>query len=406
MRISSYVKEFFKMYKLEIILYILFLVSILLLFYKFKYDKESISYYYNIIENQEKIKDGIEITKDERKALLACKNELCYRDFYKDYTLKNGVENAFIHLALVQKELPEFLPGCHYISHGIGHAALILRKNDVSDSFAIMQTSGYFKNIATCGNGYFHGVIEEYAKNAKTQEDMISLLKPVCNNPKTYSNCYHGVGHSAVIQLDFDLKKSLEVCDGLTDVPKDRFGCYTGVFMEIISTVPVSVVNGKMVFDMCDSLGRPYREACYLEQSSLFEWYTKDPFNYSQNTEYCKQIDEDLDRMSCVKLFAIRGVRISHYKDISDACDRTSTDPEKYICSAIYASRIAGSMSLKRSDPMYKTTIQNICSGAGIFGRIYCYKYATKLQDQLFYVSENDLTLPTITWSDIFESYF
>jgi hypothetical protein len=28
-----------------------------------------------------------------------------------------------------------------------------------------MQNNTFFKNVATCGNGYYHGVIEEYAKD-------------------------------------------------------------------------------------------------------------------------------------------------------------------------------------------------------------------------------------------------
>jgi hypothetical protein len=246
--------------------------------------KKDISYYYDIIKTQERVEDSFVITEEEKAAVLACtkkqksrdgiSSEDCLRDYYTQYTVKYGPEQGFEHLAAVQKEFPKLLPGCHYISHGMGHGTVRREGGDVYKAFDIMLSSNYFKNIATCGNGYFHGVVEEYAKDVHTKESFITKLKPVCEARKT--NCHHGVGHALVSQFGFDRKAiddALFVCDAITDKPQERFGCYTGVFMEVNQQDDsvATVVNGKLVFHLCDSYDRPYKTACYLEESSMFE---------------------------------------------------------------------------------------------------------------------------------------
>jgi hypothetical protein len=380
--------------------------------------KKPSSYYYNIIKTQENIDSDFTLKDDEMKEIFACKElknkntksqyEDCLRAFYTEYTVANGPERAFMHLAKVEKEYPDLLPGCHYISHGIGHGTLRLNKNDVAKAYEILNTKDYFKNVATCGNGYFHGVIEEYAKNTKDKDELIKLLKPICANPKTKNNCYHGVGHAAVVQLDYEIKDALYVCDGLTDDPINLFGCHTGAFMEIgqygIDEL-FKVENGKTKFVMCDSMDVKYRTACYMEQSSYSEWFTKEPRNYTRNIGFCKQIENNLYRMSCIKLNAIRAIRISRYEKIAEMCANTSSNAERVMCTAIIADRMGGSIDKSKKKSVYSQGVKDTCATLPFYLQLQCQELVFDASDRLFYTSPRDLSMPEVSMKR-FENFF
>jgi hypothetical protein len=364
------------------------------------------SFYYKIIRSQEDPKDIFIIPESEKEEIFNCKssktmsNDDCLRAFYFNYTIKNGPEKAFAHLARLQLDFPEMLPGCHYISHGIGHANLQVYKGNPEKAFEVMQKSGYFKNIATCGNGYYHGVIEEFSKGVKSVDEMIVRLKSVCGNAtiKKTGNCFHGVGHAAVVEL-LNLKEALWVCDGLTEDKVDLFSCHTGVFMEAAGTIEpdyVSVKNGVMIYNLCDSVDKKYRPACYMEQSSG-EAYSNNRDNYTRNIGFCKHIKDDLNRMSCIKLNAIRSVRISRYDKIYEMCANTTTKYEQVMCTAVVAQRIGGSIDVTMKNPLAIKAAKDICRTLDIYGQIQCMNIGFAERKRLFYVSEDDLKFKPLT---------
>lgn len=365
--------------------------------------KHNIPYYYSSIRNQEKINSNTVLDEKTKKVLLLCKKDECFRSFFDDYIMKHGPEEAFSLLALFQKEYPEKGRNCHYISHGIGHGSLRLNANNVSKSFDKMNSSAYFKNVATCGNGYFHGVIEEYAKSARNKDDLIDLLKNICT--KQGGSCYHGVGHAVAIQLDGAINDSLSVCDAITTLPDKRFECYTGIFMEESHGV-VSVENGIMKYNMCDSQSSLPRTACYLEHSSLYERYTKEPDNYIRNIGFCKQISDSVDRMACVKLFAIRSVRIVKFENVHDMCVNTSSLEERVMCTSVVALRIAQSVDSGQLDYNLNQIVWDVCTSlTNPFNQIKCFNLAINNPKQTFYTSEKDLRLPRLSVSSFSNVY-
>jgi hypothetical protein len=349
----------------------------------------------------QKTKD-VEVTEEEKKELEKCffsskKNkDDCVRDYYKKYALKNGVEKTFLHLSKMQTFYKEFLESCHYLSHGIGHASLILNKGDVKKAFSIMST-GVFRNITTCGNGYFHGVIEEYARNVYSKQGLVNKLKNTCEEGSLSErgNCYHGVGHAALIQLDYNIEDSIYVCDGLAKEENYRFSCHTGVYMEYAQGFSdyYKVENGKMTFTLCEKQEKRLQPACYLEQSSAFEIFTKEPRNYTRNIGFCKQISDPVNRLSCIKLFGIRAIRISRYTDILNMCKNTSTDVEKVFCTAVVGSRIAGSTGSNFKSEKYQNIINLLCDTLSKSESIACKKIVYENPKSLFYTFSGDLDI-------------
>jgi len=318
--------------------------------------------------------------------------------------MENGIAQAFSLLALFQKEYPERSRGCHYISHGIGHAALRTHEKNLTNAFAFMKSSLFYKNVSTCGNGYFHGVIEELAKDTRSEVGLIALLKNVCEVEGTF--CFHGIGHALSIQLNDDIDAAVRVCGVISNSNESRFECYTGLFMEQTSIASVNVRDGIMNFSMCnEQVGAP-QVACYLEQSSLYERFTENPENYVRNIGFCRQITDPLNRMGCVKLFAIRSVRIAYFEDVHEMCLNTSSAPERIMCTGVVASKLAKSISSNSNSTDYSRRIWDICGTLlNPLRRLQCFDLVTSRPQQLFYTSIVDLTIAKLS-GEIFSNVY
>lgn len=369
-----------------------------------------ISDFYGAIATQEVVRDDVPLTTEEfahiencQAAVVGSRNlsEECMRQFYDDYTMQHGGEQAFAHLARLQAEHPNLLPSCHYISHGIGHAMLRLSGNNPYNAFSFLEQHEVFKNIVTCGNGYFHGVIEELAKDTTDNDALVSLLRPICASDaiKNRGNCYHGVGHAAMIQTEYSIPHMLYICDRISSRPEDIFGCHTGGFMEHAQAYQDDAIaeNKKMRFVICDAQEPQYQPACYLEHSSHFESFSSDPLNYTRNIGFCKQIESDLNRMACIKLFAIRAVRIARYQDVRDMCLNTSSRYERVMCTAVIADRIAGSADSSRATQTYHETVKRVCATMNPAFAAECAYLVYEGGKRLFYTSDADLQFSTPT---------
>lgn len=386
---------------------ILFLASFFLSDAWIEKNTVRVARHYEVIENQEKIREDVPVTEAELAGIRSCKSdnkseaEVCMRDFYDAYTMKHGPAKAFAHLARLQKEHKELLPGCHYISHGIGHASLRLSGDVPSNAFLIMQTGDFFRNVATCGNGYFHGVIEEAAKDITDNKALAEKLKSICSTAHPGTSCYHGAGHAALIQKEYSIPDMLEVCNMVSDKPDDVFECHTGGYMEYgqIADSIGHVKDGKLKLVFCDAQEKRYQPACYMEQSSIFESYSSEPRNYARNIGFCKQFDDPLNRMACVKLFAIRSVRISHFSDVYRMCNNTTTTQERIICTAVAASKIGQSRDKNRGKE-FRSIARDVCHTMNPLYASYCQHLVFRQPSQLFYTSVRDLSFST--WGDVF----
>jgi hypothetical protein len=184
----------------------------------------------------------------------------------------------------------------------------------------------------------------------------------------------------------------LYICDHISDNERHVFDCLSGGFMEngLPLTETASIQGNTMKLKLCDSLDKRYQTACYLEQSALFELLSDRSRDYTKNIGYCRQVSDPENRMACVKLFAIRAVRIAHYPDIARMCSNTSTTYEQLACTAVVANKIASSLGSDQTKEQYLGVVQTVCSTlTGVMRKECIYRAAYQPLD-LFYVGDRD----------------
>jgi hypothetical protein len=274
-----------------------------------------------------------------------------------------------------------------------------MQKNNPFRAFSLLDGTGLYKNIVTCGNGYFHGVIEEVARDAKTPHQLAKILAPICADGRirTKGNCYHGVGHAAMIQTEYKTSEALSVCEQVASSVRDKFICNAGAFMEYAQLYPVLAMNnGELQFTVCDALPSSYQPACYLEHSAALEKISsKEPFSYLNVIGNCRAIKNPTNRMACIKLFAIRSVRIARTVDIQSMCKNTSTRAEQVMCTAVVADRIGGSLDAARTTIRYRHAVKAVCATVGVLYAPQCEYLVLMRSSKLFYTEDSDTELPS-----------
>ncbi len=166
--------------------------------------------------------------------------DLCVESAYESYARTAGVSAAlsFVHES-IQGDAT-IGGGCHNVMHRIGHVAL-----EEYGSFREAYAHGNYN----CGNGYFHGVVEEAMESggegAFTPERVAHFCDMVASTTvrgKDYAklNCVHGLGHALLYRNEGDLPTTLPECLSLgKDI--ERGECIAGAFMEnMIERLPVS----------------------------------------------------------------------------------------------------------------------------------------------------------------------
>jgi hypothetical protein len=192
----------------------------------------------------------------------------CFSAFYKQLTLKYGVDTAFVDIKTRYTQNSEILSDCHPLMHIIGQAAAIIYP-DISEA--------YEHGDSFCWSGYYHGILEGVALKIGPK-NLPSQMNSICANipgKSTYDfeyyNCLHGLGHGVMELNDDDVPTSLHVCDNLTGIWEEE-SCYSGVFME-------NVIHDSVDHDSkwlkptdllypCDAVDTKYQGECYLGQTS------------------------------------------------------------------------------------------------------------------------------------------
>ncbi len=236
-----------------------------------------------------------------------------FQEFFEKNTLNSGLENSLkLFLKLIKSDR-EFEAQCHYIFHGMGHGNLVVNNNDVALTFLdIRKYSSLVTTIPTCVNGYYHGVLEEYAKDTKDKNILLNKLSDICknidkNDEKDSNDCYHGIGHASYIQLDNDLNKSLFVCNNVSLDEKMKQSCRTGIFMQASKNYdfdPNSKQNKIMSLSFCDTLKDPTYEAeCFNQVSYLVEDLNNHKDEFIKNMMQCRKIPNQEERITCIRTF-------------------------------------------------------------------------------------------------------
>lgn len=385
----------------NILIYVTVLIGIIfILNYEFFPDK-SIPEYYSTLNSNSKILNQEQITAQELIAFKNCNDvQKCFLKFFQDFNSKNSLQESFSKLTLLMREHSEYQKHCHFIAHGIGKSELEKQNGDVGKAFEVFKSGNYFANMATCGTGYYHGIMEEAVKEIKNKDLLVGEFQNICSNESvkriSASDCIHGLGHATFIQTDYNLDDSLYVCEKLSKNDYDKFNCYTGIFMEAVLSLPgdflVEKVGEEYDFKFCNNArSELQKSACHYELAMEFQNFVNDKNDFGEIIKLCSSIKSDLGRLACVKNISMRSIADANYNDLNKLCVQNNfNDREKVMCVAVYAHRLSLSIAGVKNKEYYKMT-GDICKNLPFYLQNKCTALIVNNPDRLFLVTQNDL---------------
>jgi len=151
----------------------------------------------------------------------------CYRQAFGNLAYHEGPKVALRRFQTAIATNPAVEASCHPIAHTIGAGALKHFHGDVGRAFA--------GGAATCGSGYYHGLLEWKLARLSDRE-VARVARTVCEETRgtsqfIYYQCVHGLGHGLMLHTRYDLPGALRLCHVLV-TSYDRISCSGGVFME------------------------------------------------------------------------------------------------------------------------------------------------------------------------------
>lgn len=170
---------------------------------------------------------------------------------------------------------------CHDIAHAIGQAGVSFTKDP-------KQVLDQCTDL--CTSGCYHGAVEQYVLD-NSSDTLLANMNNLC----TSAACFHGLGHGLASIAQFDLKKSLQLCDKLND-DSSKMNCGFGVFMELyepssFNPVPLSIPENLPAF--CSNLTGVYSNVCYRNIGNYEYVRTKD---VKKAFSICEAIPKDYGR--------------------------------------------------------------------------------------------------------------
>lgn len=136
-----------------------------------------------------------------------------------------GVPSVIDGISEASETYPEaFLEQCHRAAHYLGEYAGETIP-DVDDALEL--------GTPFCQFGYYHGVMEGYARVTPT---LFEELPRLCSridpdvNSTAYAECSHAMGHAIVTRTDNDVDEGIKYCRRLV-TRDERKACVTGIFM-------------------------------------------------------------------------------------------------------------------------------------------------------------------------------
>jgi mono/diheme cytochrome c family protein len=200
--------------------------------------------------------------------LSSCKGEFaCLEQAFGNLAYESGPQPA---LAAFDQRIAsdrEVEANCHRIAHTIGAASLAHFDGSVGKAFA--------GGSASCWSGYYHGVLER-AFSGVPESRVSAVARKLCVDAEIRRvtfvayQCVHGLGHGLMLYTDYDLPRSLRICDAL-DGSWDQVSCTGGVFMENISSsygVKSRWLKDDDLIYPCNAVKERHKVYCYLMVTS------------------------------------------------------------------------------------------------------------------------------------------
>ena len=172
------------------------------------------------------------------------------RPLYEEYLEVIGINGIF---DVIEAQ------ACHAQGHELGKVVFASLNN-------------FSAAIHTCGNhctsGCFHGILMELFISGDEHvvvDDISAEMNSLCNQDDvgayfSLGTCYHGMGHAMMFLSDYDIEKTMELCQ-LAPSETLNYFCVTGGFMEYELLYGVSDMQSS-AHHPCDALD-DYFAACY-----------------------------------------------------------------------------------------------------------------------------------------------
>ena len=244
----------------------------------------------------------------------------CLQTHYQNMIAARGIAAAFVDVKDAYQKSPYVKSNCHQLVHVIGRAA--------GDKF-LDVAKAYEQGDDFCWSGYYHGVMESvigkigYAAIGAKLDTICATISKDNRYSFYHYNCAHGLGHGVMAVDNGELFDALHTCDNLTD-SWERESCYGGVFMEnVMNEVnPDHHTNYLKKDDLvypCNAVERPYKQQCYLMQTSHALQSTG--YNFDQIFGMCDGVEADF-RPTCYQSLGrdASGSTISNAEQTRDLC--------------------------------------------------------------------------------------
>jgi hypothetical protein len=196
----------------------------------------------------------------------------CLDRLYREAFNRHSTREALRDIQQFEVHDEELRRDCHPVVHAIGRETFRLTGN-IHDAFSACDE--------TCHSGCYHGSVERFLRGddlysqtdkhpsqTELKQKAATACSPDAPNRLRFQ-CLHGLGHALMFFSRYQLKASLEACDGLPDA-WSQSSCYGGVFMENVfnATPEKRDVSATDYHYPCNAVAAKYRRECYLMQTS------------------------------------------------------------------------------------------------------------------------------------------
>jgi hypothetical protein len=231
--------------------------------------------------------------KPDRTKLSDCAHDdaACFLQAFGNLSYRKRPKIALERFAEAIEANPAVEAACHPMAHTIGAAALLRFHGDIGRAFA--------DGMATCGSGYYHGLLQ-WKLAGLSADEVGPVAGKVCGETKSvsrfiYYQCVHGLGHGLMLYTRYDLPAALKLC-GRLETGFDRVSCTGGVFMENQQSsfgFKSTWLKDDDLLYPCDSkvVGSDAKLYCYLLVTSYV--LPKVGGDWTKVADWCRKSDPD-----------------------------------------------------------------------------------------------------------------
>ena len=178
----------------------------------------------------------------------------CLESYFDNYSNSHSPKSAINRLYEVKK-IKDYSQYCHTLAHFLGKKYYNLYNSPMK----ALNLGG-----KSCSDGYYHGVIEEYARqiDSDTYTKQINDICASILDKYLNMDCIHGIGHGSYIIAKRNPVVASKICNNLAS-DFNILMCTSGVFMQFSLDERLRPNTLDNLLNICDKdISTKYREAC------------------------------------------------------------------------------------------------------------------------------------------------